>query len=423
MMKEIYSVSSVNQYIRQMFESDYALNHIYVKGEISNCKYHTSGHIYFTLKDKNAAIACVMFKGMRGGLSFRLTEGLSVIVLGSISVYERDGKYQLYAREIVRDGIGLLYAQYEQLKNKLAGEGLFDETHKKPLPLYAKKIGIVTAGTGAAIQDIINISARRNPYVQLVLYPAKVQGDGAAETIAAGIAAMDAYGVDVMIVGRGGGSIEDLWAFNEEIVARAIYACKTPVISAVGHETDFTIADFVSDRRAPTPSAAAELACADVMSLLRTIDEYSLRLDRAMAGQIGLWRQKIKTMETALKHLSPKHLMQQKRQYLMLLEERLTNKMTETVKAYRHRLETDVQKLEALSPLARLSGGYAFVTDENEAAVRSVSDVREGSRLKISVTDGTIFAQVQKTAPAKPAGKERTDYGTNKVIGNDNGGA
>ncbi len=423
MVKEIYSVSSVNQYIRQMFESDYALNHIYVKGEISNCKYHTSGHIYFTLKDKNAAIACVMFKGMRGGLSFRLTEGLSVIVLGSISVYERDGKYQLYAREIVRDGIGLLYAQYEQLKNKLAGEGLFDETHKKPLPLYAKKIGIVTAGTGAAIQDIINISARRNPYVQLVLYPAKVQGDGAAETIAAGIAAMDAYGVDVMIVGRGGGSIEDLWAFNEEIVARAIYACKTPVISAVGHETDFTIADFVSDRRAPTPSAAAELACADVMSLLRTIDEYSLRLDRAMAGQIGLWRQKIKTMETALKHLSPKHLVQQKRQYLMLLEERLTNKMTETVKAYRHRLETDVQKLEALSPLARLSGGYAFVTDENEAAVRSVSDVREGSRLKISVTDGTIFAQVQKTAPAKPAGKERTDYGTNKVIGNGNGGA
>lgn len=423
MVKEIYSVSSVNQYIRQMFESDYALNHIYVKGEISNCKYHTSGHIYFTLKDKNAAIACVMFKGMRGGLSFRLTEGLSVIVLGSISVYERDGKYQLYAREIVRDGIGLLYAQYEQLKNKLAGEGLFDETHKKPLPLYAKKIGIVTAGTGAAIQDIINISARRNPYVQLVLYPAKVQGDGAAETIAAGIAAMDAYGVDVMIVGRGGGSIEDLWAFNEEIVARAIYACKTPVISAVGHETDFTIADFVSDRRAPTPSAAAELACADVMSLLRTIDEYSLRLDRAMAGQIGLWRQKIKTMETALKHLSPKHLMQQKRQYLMLLEERLTNKMTETVKAYRHRLETDVQKLEALSPLARLSGGYAFVTDENEAAVRSVSDVREGSRLKISVTDGTIFAQVQKTAPAKPAGKERTDYGTNKVIGNGNGRA
>ena len=423
MVKEIYSVSSVNQYIRQMFESDYALKHIYVKGEISNCKYHTSGHIYFTLKDKNAAIACVMFKGMRGGLSFRLTEGLSVIVLGSISVYERDGKYQLYAREIVRDGIGLLYAQYEQLKNKLAGEGLFDETHKKPLPLYAKKIGIVTAGTGAAIQDIINISARRNPYVQLVLYPAKVQGDGAAETIAAGIAAMDAYGVDVMIVGRGGGSIEDLWAFNEEIVARAIYACKTPVISAVGHETDFTIADFVSDRRAPTPSAAAELACADVMSLLRTIDEYSLRLDRAMAGQVGLWRQKIKTMETALKHLSPKHLMQQKRQYLMLLEERLTNKMTETVKAYRHRLETDVQKLEALSPLARLSGGYAFVTDENEAAVRSVSDVREGSRLKISVTDGTIFAQVQKTAPAKPAGKERTDYGTNKVIGNGNGGA
>lgn len=422
MMKDIYSVSSVNQYIRQMFDSDYALNHIYVKGEVSNCKYHTSGHIYFTLKDKNAAIACVMFKGMRGGLTFRLSEGLSVIVLGNISVYERDGKYQLYAREIVQDGVGLLYAQYEQLKNKLAKEGLFDETRKKPLPLYAKKIGIVTARTGAVLQDIINVTGRRNPYVQLVFYPAKVQGDGAAETIAAGIAALDAYGVDVIIVGRGGGSIEDLWAFNEEIVARAIDACKTPVISAVGHETDFTIADFAADSRAPTPSAAAELACADVMSLLRKIDECSRRLDRAMAEQISQWRRTVKTMETALKHLSPGQLMRQKRQYLMLLEERLNHKMTETVKAYRHRLETDVQKLEALSPLGRLAGGYAFVTDEHDAVIRSIANVHEGSHLKIDVTDGTIWAQVQKTAPAKTAGKERTDYGTNKVIGNGTGG-
>lgn len=281
-MKEIYSVSAVNQYIRQMFESDYALNRIYVKGEISNCKYHTSGHIYFTLKDKGSAIACVMFASARRGLTFRLTEGQQVIVLGSIRVYERDGKYQLYANEIVADGVGFLYQQFDLLKKKLEAEGIFDAAHKKPIPAFAKSIGIVTAKTGAALQDMIHVTTRRNPFIQLVLVvPAKVQGDGAAKSIVRAIKMLDDYGVDVIIAGRGGGSIEDLWAFNEEIVARAIYACHTPVISAVGHETDYTIADYAADLRAPTPSAAAELACVDMLGMLARLDEISVRLNTA----------------------------------------------------------------------------------------------------------------------------------------------
>ena len=256
-MGQAYTVTEINQYIKNMFIKDPYLNHIYVKGEVSNCKYHTSGHIYFTLKDNQGQLACVMFAGQRRGLTFRMEEGQSVIVLGSVSVYERDGKYQLYANQIVLDGQGALYERFEKLKKDLEAEGLFDKAHKKPIPSYPKRVGIGTASTGAAIQDIINISKRRNPYIQLILYPALVQGAGAPESIVRGIKALDKLRPDVIIVGRGGGSIEDLWAFNEEIVARAIYSCNTPIISAVGHETDVTIADYVVDLRAPTPSAAA----------------------------------------------------------------------------------------------------------------------------------------------------------------------
>ena len=273
-MGQAYSVTEINRYIKNMFIKDPYLNHIYVKGEVSNCKYHTSGHIYFTLKDAQGQLACVMFAGQRRGLSFRLEEGQSVIVLGSINVYERDGKYQLYANSIVLDGLGALYERFEKLKKSLAAEGLFDKDHKKPIPPYPKKVGIVTASTGAAIQDIINISKRRNPYVQLILYPALVQGDGAPESIVKGIKALDKLKPDVIIVGRGGGSIEDLWAFNEEIVARAIYACTTPIISAVGHETDVTIADYVADLQAPTPSAAAELAINDYRVFMNLMEDY-----------------------------------------------------------------------------------------------------------------------------------------------------
>lgn len=253
-MKNVYSVGQINTYIKNMFAQDFMLNRVSIKGEVSNCKYHSSGHIYFTLKDASGTIAAIMFAGnRRNGLKFAMKEGDKVVVTGSVEVYERDGKYQLYAREIELDGAGNLYLKFEALKRELEEMGMFAPEYKKPIPRYAKRVGIVTAATGAAVQDIRNIAARRNPYVQLILYPAQVQGDGAVPSIINGIHALDALGVDVMIVGRGGGSIEDLWAFNEEAVARAIFECETPVISAVGHETDTTIADYVADMRAPTP--------------------------------------------------------------------------------------------------------------------------------------------------------------------------
>ena len=261
--QNVYTVGQVNSYIKNIFDQDYMLRRIYVSGEVSNCKYHPSGHIYFSLKDAEGTISCVMFAGSRRGLAFPMRDGDNVIVGGSISVYERDGKYQIYAKEITKEGSGLLYEKYLALKAELEEMGMFAPEYKKRIPTYIRRLGIVTAPTGAAVQDIRNISARRNPYVQLILYPALVQGEGAVSSIVNGIRALDALGVDVIIVGRGGGSIEDLWAFNEEEVARAIFECETPVISAVGHQTDTTIADFVADLRAPTPSAAAELAVID----------------------------------------------------------------------------------------------------------------------------------------------------------------
>ncbi|MEE1028878.1 MAG: exodeoxyribonuclease VII large subunit, partial [Agathobacter sp.] len=263
MTKNVYTVGQVNNYIKNMFAQDFLLHRISIKGEVSNCKYHSSGHIYFTLKDSAGTISAIMFAGNRRGLNFQMKEGDKVIVTGSVEIYERSGSYQIYAREIELDGEGNLYLKFEALKRELEEMGMFAPEYKQPIPKYSKRIGIVTAPTGAAVQDIRNISYRRNPYVQLILYPALVQGDGAAESIVNGIRALEHIGVDVIIVGRGGGSIEDLWAFNEEIVARAIFDCQIPVISAVGHETDWTIADYVADMRAPTPSAAAELAVYD----------------------------------------------------------------------------------------------------------------------------------------------------------------
>ncbi len=258
MAQSIYTVKQVNAYIKNMFTQDYMLNRIYVKGEVSNCKYHTSGHIYFSLKDESGTIACVMFAGQRGGLSFRLSDGQQVVVLGGVNVYERSGSYQLYAREIRPDGDGALYERFQMLKKELEEMGMFAPEYKKPIPEYASRIGVVTAPTGAAVRDIMNIAARRNPYVQLILYPAKVQGEGAKESIVRGIRMLEAAQVDVMIVGRGGGSIEDLWAFNEEEVARAIFDCQIPIISAVGHETDITLADYSAELWGPPPPSAGE---------------------------------------------------------------------------------------------------------------------------------------------------------------------
>ncbi len=395
-MSNIYTITQVNTYIKNLFIKDYNLSNIYVKGEVSNCKYHSSGHIYFTLKDTGGQMACVMFAGQRGGLAFTLKEGQSVIVLGQVSVYERDGKYQLYAKEIIEEGLGLLYQKYEQLKAMLDKEGMFLAEHKKQIPAYPKAIGIVTARTGAAIQDIINIAGRRNPYVQLYLYPAQVQGEGAARTIAAGIKALEKKGVDTIIVGRGGGSIEDLWAFNEEVVARAIYQCSVPIISAVGHETDVTIADFVSDLRAPTPSAAAELAVPDLRALLYELDKIKNTLNRSMGMKVSLYRKELESLNIRLDHLSPIYQIRQKRQQLMDSEQTLLQLMNRKVTARRHMLEIYIEKLEGLSPLKKLNKGYSLVVNKDNRIVNSIKKTTAGDILRISVTDGDIIAEVSE---------------------------
>ncbi len=393
-MAEIYSVSRINTYIKHMFIGNPLLNHIYVKGEVSNCKYHTSGHIYFTLKDGAAQIACVLFAGRRAGISFRMEDGQDVIVFGSISVYERDGKYQLYADEIRLDGIGRLYEEFEYLKKKLGNEGLFALEHKQAIPRFAKRVGIVTASTGAALQDICQISKRRNPYVQLILYPAKVQGEGAAATVVNGIRALDGK-VDVIIVGRGGGSIEDLWAFNEEVVARAIYNCSTPVISAVGHETDTTIADYVSDLRAPTPSAAAELAVYDVRQLLETLADIHGDMANRMVLKLQEKRMLVKQKRLLLERFHPSYQLKQKRLRADELAEKLSAKMQEKLKNKRQQVELAAQRLKGLSPVERLEGGYS-VTSKDGRVVKAISQVSAGDKILVDVTDGTIAALVQE---------------------------
>ena len=391
-MAEIYSVSQINTYIKHMFTGNSLLNHIYVKGEVSNCKYHTSGHIYFTLKDGAAQIACVLFAGRRAGISFRMEDGQNVIIFGSISVYERDGKYQLYADEIRQDGIGRLYEEFEYLKKKLGAEGLFAMEHKQEIPRYAKRVGIVTASTGAALQDICQISGRRNPYVQLILYPAKVQGEGAAATIVKGIRALDGK-VDVIIVGRGGGSIEDLWAFNEEIVARAIYNCSTPVISAVGHETDTTIADYVSDLRAPTPSAAAELAVYDVRQLLETLADIHGDMANCMVLKFQGKRMLLKQKRLLLERFLPRYQLQQKRLRADDLAEKLSAKMQEKIRQKRQKVELAAGRLKGLSPIERLEGGYSVVSKDGHV-IKEISRVKAGDEISVDVTDGTILATV-----------------------------
>ena len=402
MAKNVYSVAQVNRYIKNMFTQDFMLNRIYVKGEVSNCKYHTSGHIYFSLKDESGAIACVMFAGdRRSGLAFRMQEGQKVIVLGSVSVYERDGRYQLYAREIMPDGEGDLYRQFELLKKDLEEMGMFAQEFKQPIPFYSRTIGIVTAPTGAAIRDIMNISRRRNPYVQLVLYPALVQGEQAADSIVRGIRTLDQYGVDVIIVGRGGGSMEDLWAFNEEKVARAIFECRTPIISAVGHETDTTIADYVADLRAPTPSAAAELAVTDYWQLMSGLELYRNQLADRLEQKIHNDRQRAEYLRLRLLQASPEYQLREKKQYAADLEERLKRSMDQKLTDRKHKIALYAERLDGVSPLKKLQQGYSYTEASDGKALRSVSQVAPSDLLLIHVTDGTIQAEV----------KEWTEYG------------
>ena len=395
MARNVYTVKQVNSYIKNMFTQDFMLNRIYVKGEVSNCKYHTSGHIYFSLKDESGTIACVMFAGQRGGLSFHMREGQQIIVLGSVNVYERTGSYQLYAQEIRLDGEGTLYEKYQMLKQELEEMGMFAPEYKKAIPRYAKRIGVVTAPTGAAVRDIMNISARRNPYVQLLLYPAQVQGEGAKESIVRGIRMLETKNVDVIIVGRGGGSIEDLWAFNDECVARAIFDCQVPVISAVGHETDVTIADYVADLRAPTPSAAAELAVWDYRQLQGYLDECRLRMNRSMTGTIRINRLRLKELDVRLSYLHPRHKLQDQQQRLIELEEELRTLKRDRVKEARHRLAIQIEKLNGLSPVRKLNQGFAYVEEADGGVVKSIRQVEKGDELTVYVTDGLIRTSVK----------------------------
>ena len=396
-MRNVYSVRQVNAYIKNMFTQDFMLNRIYVKGEVSNCKYHTSGHIYFSLKDESGTIACVMFASARSGLPFRMQEGQNVIVLGSVNVYERDGRYQLYTKEILLDGAGLLYERFEALKKELEEMGMFAPEYKQPIPKYVRTVGIVTAPTGAAVRDIINIATRRNPYVQLILYPALVQGEGAAASIIRGIRLLEQKKPDVIIVGRGGGSMEDLWAFNEECVARAIFECSVPIISAVGHETDTMISDYVADLRAPTPSAAAELAVYEYAGCEALMRDYEMRIKRQILLKIQTERRRLEQMSLKLKYGHPRQRLNEKKQLSDELESRLRRQMEKKLHDSRHRLAIYIEKMKGLSPLQKLNQGYSFVSDREGNGIISTKQVHSGDLLEISVTDGVIEAEVRSS--------------------------
>ena len=415
-MAGVYTVSQINAYIKNLFVRDYALSNICVRGEVSNCKYHTSGHIYFTLKDAGAALSCVMFARERQGLPFRLRDGLLIEARGQVAVYEKSGTYQLYVRSAALSGIGALYERYEALKAELAEMGMFDSRYKKEIPRYARRIGIVTAPTGAAIQDICNIVHRRNPYIELILYPALVQGRDAKDSIVRGIRTLDAMELDVLIVGRGGGSIEDLWAFNEESVARAVFDAQTPVISAVGHETDYTIVDFVSDLRAPTPSAAAELASFSYQEFEEELGSIRTALQRDMLGKLTLYKKELRERELSLQLSRPEAILEERKRRLSEAQERMQTLLTRRISdmklrldgtqvnfrnllearmvSVNHRLELLCGKLEGLSPLARLSGGYAWLSSEKQEAIRSVSELRKGDLFNACLADGRIRAKV-----------------------------
>ena len=405
-MHHIYTVKQVNSYIKNIFTSDFMLKSIYIKGEVSNCKYHSSGHIYFSLKDESGTIACVMFAGMRSGLSFRMKDGQQVVVLGQVNVYERDGKYQLYANEIILEGAGVLYEKFEKLKNELEEMGMFAPEYKQPIPKFVKTVGVATAATGAAVRDIIQVSGRRNPYVQIILYPVKVQGEGSAESVAEGIEALERFGVDVIIVGRGGGSIEDLWAFNEEIVARAIFNCSVPIISAVGHETDTTIADYVADMRAPTPSAAAELAVYKYTDLEDELYGCKLTLNRFINNKIENVRNRSAFLNARIKGLDPKLKAYDARQRAAHEEERLRFLFNKKLNDTKHKFNIYIEKMKGLSPLEKLSKGYSYIVDEKGCNVNSVSRIKKEDKIRIYLTDGIADARIENVTEVESGGRK-----------------
>lgn len=418
-MNEKYlTVSAVTRYLKAKFDIDENLQTVYLKGEISNFKAHTSGHFYFSLKDENSKINAIMFRSNASKVIFKPADGMKVLVTGRISVYEAMGSYQIYVDEMLEDGVGNLYIAFEQLKKKLQAEGLFDEAHKKPIPRIPKRVGIVTASTGAAIRDIMTTIKRRFPICETILFPTLVQGENAKDDIVRNIKRAEDYDLDVLIVGRGGGSIEDLWPFNEEVVARAIYDCKIPVISAVGHEVDFTIADFVADLRAPTPTAAAELAVPNMSDLKKHIDQLSIRLNEAIYKKVNYLKLYLDSVKNSFVIKNPGVMFENKKQNLDLMNTKLNELMLGKVDKLKNELEkikksyvltnpkllykdnvvclkNIIDKLELLNPLNILSRGYS-ITYMNDKALKSVKEVKKGDILKVKLYDGMLEAKVNK---------------------------
>ena len=396
MSQNSITVSELNQMIKTLIDGEPILSKVCVRGELSNYKIYPSGHHYFTLKDAESSLRCVMFKSSASKLRFRPESGMGVTAFGRISVFPRDGAYQLYCTDLIPEGTGDLQIAYEQLKAKLAAEGLFDPAHKKPLPQFPEKIAIITSSAGAAVHDMIRILGTRWSMTKVVLLPVRVQGVEAPPEIVGAIRYANKHKVaDLIITGRGGGSIEDLWAFNDECVARAIFDCQVPVISAVGHETDVTIADYVADLRAPTPSAAAELAVWDYRQLQGYLDECRLRMNRSMTGTIRINRLRLKELDVRLSYLHPRHKLQDQQQRLIELEEELRTLMRDRVKEARHRLAIQIEKLNGLSPVRKLNQGFAYVEEADGGVVKSIRQVEMGDELTVYVTDGLIRTSVK----------------------------
>ena len=404
MPRDSYSVTEISRYIRSMFEQDFLLkSNLSVRGEASNVKYHSSGHLYFTLKDEGGALPSVMWRSAAAALPWRLRDGDGVVCTGQISIYEKDGRYQFYVRKLKRDGEGDLYRRYEELKKELEEMGMFAPEYKRPIPRFASRVGIVTSETGAAIRDIQNIAFRRNPWVELVLCPALVQGEGAVPSLVSAIRRLDREGMDVMIVGRGGGSMEDLWAFNEEPVVRAVFECQTPVISAVGHETDTVLTDLAADLRAPTPSAAAELAVYDALALKEAFASYREELERSLERRVSERKREVARLSAALKAASPAGQLDRKRMELTRLSDRMDYRMEQLLREKAHALRLLAGRLSAVSPLQRIGGGYAYLRGEGGDAVRSVRDLSPGERVRITLGDGEAYARIEETIDEREA--------------------
>lgn len=394
MLKNIYTVGQISEYISNMFREDFMLRNISVKGEVSNCTYHSTGHIYFTIKDGDGVLKGVMFSGSRKNLKFQLREGDQVVVTGSIEPYKFSSQYQIIARSIEQDGAGDLFMKLEQLKKELEEQGMFDPMYKRPIPKYVTKVGVVTSPTGAVIEDIRNVGFRRNPHVQIILCPAQVQGDIAKDSIVSGIQRLEALGVDVIIVGRGGGSIEDLWAFNERIVAEAIFHCSIPVISAVGHQTDYTIADLVADRRAATPSQAAEMAIFEFAQVKEELVQKKYRMDLSFRRQIKSMRERLDHKATKLQFLSPKRRLEDNRRRLMDFEDKMRNHMSYLLQEKRNQLAILASNLDAYSPAKKISSGYAYLEGADGKSIKSIKGVQTSDEITVHVIDGKIKAVV-----------------------------